>query len=85
MAMEEKNQDRLVLNNRSMQGIKHELVKEKKEKSIELTTAAKKTVKRLVSKAEKEMVPTQEEMTGLCAELEREAKFNLVSKDMKII
>ena len=41
-------------------------------------------MKRLVTKAEEEMEPTHEEITELGVELEREAKFNVVSKDMKL-
>ena len=52
---------------------------------MEVTTAARQIVKKLVNKAEEEMQPTQEEITGLCVELEREAKFNVVAKDMKTV
>ena len=52
---------------------------------MEVTSAARQIVKRLVEKAEEQMEPTQEELTGLCVELEREAKFNVVSKDMKTV
>ena len=58
---------------------------EKKEMSEEVMQVARQVVKRLVNKAEEEMEPTTDEITALAAELEREAKFNLVSKDMKII
>ena len=85
MAMVEKDQVTMAMNNRSIKGIKHELIKDQKERSIEVTTAAKKVVKKLVKKAQGELQPTQEEITGLYAELERDAKFNPVAKDLKTI
>ena len=55
-----------------------------KKKSEETTKAAREVIKRLVASAEKELCPSREELTWLHMDLEREAKRNLVEKEMKV-
>ena len=67
-----------------IRGIQYQLLIDNKKKSEETTKAAREVVKRLVASAEKELCPTSEELSWLYMDLEREAKRNLVEKEMKV-
>ena len=67
-----------------IRSIQYQLLIDNKKKSEETTKAAREVVKRLVASAERELCPTSEELSWLYMDLEREAKRNLVEKEMKV-
>ena len=70
-------------NQSSIRNIQYQLTVDNKKKSEETTRSAREVVKRLVASAEKELFPSAEELSWLHIEIEREAKRNLVDKEMK--
>ena len=75
---------RITQNHAHIRGIQYQLTKDNQKKSEETTKAAREVVKRLVAKAEEELNPTTEELSWLYMDLEREAKRNLVDKEMRV-
>ena len=67
-----------------MRDINYKLTCDNQKKSEETTKAARQAVKKLVAKAEEELHPTNEELSWLYMDLEREAKRNRVNKEMKV-